>query len=405
MKTRAELSAREVDELQTSLVRRLGDTSVPTLPQVAVRVIELVSDPKSSLNQFAEVIRTDQALTGRILRMSNSAFFAQREPVTRIERATVMLGLDRIKAVALGFHLSKIAASDDGEFSTKRMWTQSLFRAWAAFRLAEMYDRTVTGEAFVVGLMADAGLPMMAKLAGESFGKVVNPSDPPAKQYLSEFKSLPFTHVDVIQALCQMWKLPPLLTKAICGHHRPAGAVSKSNKDSILHGVAYFTGSLSLDKAGKPTPEGTLATLGHKLFNKEPAELERIMVLAANDFKASREIFAQILDDKLNVDAILERANEELSESVETLVEESIAAEGGEKASRFDLGDMILEMERCDANRVTVFIADSSGNRIVSEQVNPKSQSREEICQRLLLSTAEPDVVASIFTRLSQLAA
>src|SRR5262245_65395254 len=103
MKPRGELSAREVEELYARLQKRLGDTSVPTLPQVAVRILELIANPNSTIQKFTEVIKTDQALTGRLLRLSNSAQFAQRQPVTRLERAMVLLGMDRLKAMSLGF--------------------------------------------------------------------------------------------------------------------------------------------------------------------------------------------------------------------------------------------------------------------------------------------------------------
>ncbi len=391
--------------MHQSLMRRLGDTSVPTLPQVAVRVIELVSNPKSTINQFAEVIRTDQALTGRLLRMSNSAYFAQREPITKLERAMVLLGLDRLKAVSLGFHLSKLAVGDDGEFSVKKLWTQSLFRAWAAFRVAEMFDKSLSGEAFIVGLMSDAGMPMMPKLAGDAFMKSVDPRDPPAKQYLSEFRKLEFTHVDVASCLCQMWKLPELLTKPICLHHAPAGPAIIRNRESILHATAFYVNTITLDPKARETADGASAALAQKLFNKSPEDMEKAFQLAGGDFRASRELFSQVLDENMGVEKILQQANGQLSEKVEELVVEISELELGRPESRFELDGMILEMESGDNNRVQVYIADSAGNRIVSEQIDTRKQSKDEISSRLLLDGAAPDVIASIFTRLNQLAA
>jgi HD-like signal output (HDOD) protein len=77
---------------------RLGDSSVPTLPEVAVKVVQLVGNPHASLKDFVEVVQNDQALTARLLRTANSALYAQRQPVTQLQRAMVLLGLTIVAA-------------------------------------------------------------------------------------------------------------------------------------------------------------------------------------------------------------------------------------------------------------------------------------------------------------------
>src|SRR5689334_2751536 len=105
MKPRSELSGAEVDDLLGALEGRLHTVGIESQPEVAARIVELVSDPDAGLRQYADVVRADAALSGRLLRLANSAFFAQREPVTSLDRACVLLGLDRLKAVSLGFQL------------------------------------------------------------------------------------------------------------------------------------------------------------------------------------------------------------------------------------------------------------------------------------------------------------
>ena len=166
MKPRSELTAREVDELITSLTTRLGDTTVPSLPQVAIKIIDLVGNPDSTIKQFGEVISGDQALTGRLLRMANSAAFAQRKSVSSVERAMVLLGLERLKALALGFHLSKAAAADDSAIGFRSMWTQSLFRGCVAMKITEKIKKENSCEAGVFGFMCYAGVPSMPGLGG-----------------------------------------------------------------------------------------------------------------------------------------------------------------------------------------------------------------------------------------------
>lgn len=400
MKPRKELSSREVEELHQSLVRRLGDSSVPTLPEVAFKVVQLVNNPNSSLRDFVEVVQTDQSLTGRLLRAANSALYAQRQPVTQLQRAMVLLGLDRLKAMALGFHLSQTAASDTGDFSFKRLWTLSLFRAWTAFRVVEFFDRTITGEAFIVGLMLDAGVPMMPKLAGPLYRKVVDPADSPQKQFQCESEHLPFTHVDVVAALSRMWMLPALLTRPILNHHRSTGAVVPGNQASILDAAAYFVGGLALDgEVGEPA--GHTAALGKRLFGLAPDELRKTMRNAAADFRTSKEMFTHILDDSITLEQILANASRELGDTSTTAVPETPAG----PTIRLQGDGLIYELEPAGSHKVKVIIADDHGARLLSEEVEPEGQSREELRRTLMLENAPDALVDKMVGELRRLAA
>lgn len=405
-KTRSELTAREVEALHESLARRMGDTSVPTLPEVAVKVIQLVSDPRASLKDFADVIGADPALTGRLLRTANSAYYAQRQPVTQLHRAMVLLGIDRLKAMALGFHLSQAAAGAENGNSVKSVWTQSLFRAWTAFRLAELFDRRLSGEAFVVGLMLDAGLPMMSELAGaEAYEAVVAGASGPTKVYAAEFKGLPFTHVDVAAALCRIWKLPTVLARPICLHHSAVEPVREKDGASLLQAAACYAGALQLDFKNADGPSAPLATLAERLFRITTKELQGLLRNAANDFKASKEMFADILDPETSVERILQSANRELNDAVEDLVQHSLDAETGANMCRFETDGLVLEFVPAHDHRVTVYLADGDGNRLLSEDIDPRNRSVDELRQILMLGATPDTVVGEIVKKLNAMAA
>lgn len=396
------MSAREVDELHQTLMRRLGDSSVPTLPEVAVKVIHLVSNPNSTLKHFVDVVQNDQALTGRLLRSANSAAFAQRQPVTQLQRAMVLLGLDRLKAMALGFHLSKAASSDESGFSFKRLWTYSIFRAWTAFRLTEYFDRTITGESFIVGLMLDAGIPMMPKLIGESYQKVVNTEDIPQKQYLCEVNGLEFTHVDVIAALGKMWKLPPMLLKPMMAHHTSPDAMNPKDHGSILQAVAYFVGTMSLEHMDGRTTTPASVAVARRLFSMDEAELKKVLKNAASDFRASKEMFTHVLDDTVSIEKILAQANMELTDSSAVV---AVSSGQAGTAPRFESGGLVFEVERSTASRVRVVVADQQGHRLLSEEIEPEKRTPEEIRKALMLEDASSEMFEKVLSEMRRLAA
>ncbi|MEM1423962.1 MAG: HDOD domain-containing protein, partial [Planctomycetota bacterium] len=277
MKPRSELTAREADELITSLTQRLGDTTVPSLPQVAIKIIDLVGNPDSTIKQFGEVISGDQALTGRLLRMANSAAFAQRKSVSNVERAMVLLGLERLKALALGFHLSKAASTDDSAVGFRSMWTQSLFRGCIAMKIAEKINKQCSGEAFVVGFMSDAGVPSMPGLVGEDYPGDQAAASHPTKLHAHERKTYQCTHVDVIMALCRIWKLPERLAKPISLHHTRPSACNPKDDMSLLGCLAYFAGNLPLSSDGKVDQVTTSARDAERLFQINTDDLQTLL--------------------------------------------------------------------------------------------------------------------------------
>ncbi len=408
------MSARDVADLHDRLSRKLGDSALPTLPEVALRIMDLVGNERSTIDQFAEVIQSDQALTGRLLRLANSAHYAQRKPVTTLNRAMVLIGMDRLKAMALGFHLSKAAASDKSAFGFKRQWTISLFRAWFALRLAERFDKSVSGEAFIVGLMSDAGVPMMPRLAGAQYLELVTVDMPPALRLKQEFEHFEFTHVDLAAVMCRIWRFPTVLARPICLHHSPARSIERTEtgyeSQSLLHAIAYFAGSLPLSPGDSEhssnLDEAGFAVLGEQLFSMSAADMQQTVAEAAKDFAATRDLFSHIVDRGLSVEAILRKANHHLGDSVEELCEESLENERllG-RVLRFEAGGLTLEMERAVDHLVTVYINDAAGKRLLSEEINLKVQDEGQIRQLLLLDEASDDEIEQVFAGLKRLAA
>lgn len=406
MRIRKELSAREVEELHQNIARRLGDSSVPTLPEVAVKVVQLVGNRNATIKDFVEVVQSDQALTARLLRTANSALFAQRQPVTQLQRAMILLGLDRLKAMALGFHLSQAAAKDNSDFSVRRVWAASVFRAWTAFRLTEHFDRKITGEAFIVGLMLDAGLPMMTQLVGSKHASTVDPAATPLAQYLAEMNNLEFSHVDVISSLCKMWKLPDVLARPIAMHHTRPERMDTRDPISILHCVGYFVGSMTLSTDANAPARPDMAPMAKNLLGLDAAMVQKTLRNAAADYQATKDMFSHILTDTTSIESILSAANKELSDTDAQLIEGAPAAPGAAGPSlKFNTGALVLEAEKGTANKVKVFIADTAGTRLLSEEIEPGTVSRDDLKRTLMLDDAPDPLVDQVFTELRRLAA
>ncbi len=405
MKARQELSATDVEHLIERLSRRLDDGAVPTLPHVAVQILNLVGDDSASLRDFADVIQTDRALSGRLLRLANSAYFAQRKAVSNLQRATVLIGLDRLKAISLGFHVSRAASGADPQ-RVKHVWTLSLFRAWLAHRLAERLDKSVAGEAFIVSLLSDAGEPLLHELLPEAKVDYPWPATP-ARRFHYEFNHLAFTHVDVAAALARFWRLPEVLMRPIVLHHIQPTPASERDRKSILHAVAFIVGSLHLDDAEALTSHiDKLDAAARHLLKLDRETLSKAVLAAGADFRATRDLFAHIIDETLSVDDVIARANTCLTGQLDRFLLRDIEHEHPPPESlRIDAGGLVFDIEPLPKAGVTVYIADSAGKRLISEQIDPSRFSAEEIRQMLLLDEAPDDDFEAVMDSIRKTAA
>jgi hypothetical protein len=78
-------------------IEKLSD--LPTLPQVAQRVVELSQDPKTSYRDLKTVILPDPPLAAKVMMMANSAFYHRRDPAKTLEEAIFTIGLNNLVAI------------------------------------------------------------------------------------------------------------------------------------------------------------------------------------------------------------------------------------------------------------------------------------------------------------------
>ncbi len=157
-----------------ALVARIN--KLPTLPSSYQKLVDILKSPNSSIEDVAEVISTDPAMTARLLKLVNSAYFGLQKPVADVARAGALLGLDRIMALVLGQGIfSDCEAPKVEGFSMEALWQHSVSTAAAAHRIAvaENMDRDVVTSAFLAGMLHDIGKLVLAMGLPEQYAKVL----------------------------------------------------------------------------------------------------------------------------------------------------------------------------------------------------------------------------------------
>ena len=112
---------------QDVLEKVLRSPRLPSLPAVALEVINLAQQDVN-MNRIAETLRHDPALSSKILRTANSAFYGQSQTISTISRALVVMGLSAVKTLALGFSLVAIIKHPGKtDFDHVGYWRRSLY--------------------------------------------------------------------------------------------------------------------------------------------------------------------------------------------------------------------------------------------------------------------------------------
>ncbi len=205
------------------LERVLASPRLPSLPAVALKVIDLVQQEDVELDAIAVAVQNDPALTARILKTVNSSYYGQSGTVTNVSQALVVLGLRTVKTVALGFslvpNLQKSSESGEG-FDHISYWKRSLLSATAAKMFADNAGSRFTEEAFLGGLLQDMGMIALHQVLGEDYETVTDATGGHHTALTAlEQDRLGVTHAQVGAELAGLWNLPPLLGHAIRGHH------------------------------------------------------------------------------------------------------------------------------------------------------------------------------------------
>jgi len=199
---------------------------IATLPEVTLGIIELVEDPNSSAQDLNELIGRDPALSARVLKVVNSAFYGLPRQIGSINRAISLLGLNAVKNIAIAASLAKLfrggALCD--RFDAKDLWEHSIAVATAARLLAKEARMSSGDEAFLGGLMHDIGIMVAlqsdrAKLAKVFADMQFDGNGAPLIDFrMAERNVFGADHCHFGEALCEQWKFPRSLALA-CGHH------------------------------------------------------------------------------------------------------------------------------------------------------------------------------------------
>jgi len=227
--------------------------TLPTLSTIAAQVFNAASDPNSSASSLTKVIQNDPALTAKLLKIVNSAFYGFQKKISTIEKTVVILGVEQVMDLAFGLAASKVfnVSSSIGGYNPQILWHHSLCIALIAQHICLQFPELQKLGAFTAGLLHDFGKIFLMDNFSEKYTEIYNDAEKyDIPIYELEEEKFGINHATIGQLLAEGWNLPEHLVEAIGFHHRPTGAPNHTRLAAIvgladyLHYKAILTGSL-----------------------------------------------------------------------------------------------------------------------------------------------------------------
>lgn len=214
------------------ILDKLND--IPTLPIVATKVTELINNPNSSSAEIADVLKKDQVLTAKVLKLINSPYYGIPGEVTDVKRALAYLGFNTLAQLVLSVSvISLFSEKKNNRFSLQDFWKHALGTAVASEVIAKKINYPKPEECFTCGLLHDVGKIVLLQIAPEEFLKVIELSEKEKISFVEAERRLEVpSHGYLGEYIADKWRLPMVIRMSIRYHH-----VDVSEMETMLSSI------------------------------------------------------------------------------------------------------------------------------------------------------------------------
>lgn len=211
--------------------------SLPTLPTVVAKMIEMIDDPNTDAMTLSRLIETDQVLTAKVLKLANSAYYGLSRQIGALNMAVVVIGFNALRNIVLGLTvIERFAKNWNGYFDFTQFWEHAVACGIASRLLARDRGYLNAEEAFATGLLHDLGKLIFNQYLPEDFDQIVGLVH--QKGYTFEEAELEvagISHAEVGALMAEHWRLPKRLVEGIAYHHRPMRAPGEGKLPAVVH--------------------------------------------------------------------------------------------------------------------------------------------------------------------------
>ena len=262
-----------------------GVVGLISLPDVCVRVKEMVDDPECSASDIGKVVSSDAALTARLLRIVNSAFYQFPARIETVSRAITIVGNRELRDLVFAASVAGIFEKVSNDLiDIEAFWRHAVYCGIVSRIIAGRCRVLHKERLFVAGLMHDIGRLVIAfKLPSECRQVLNHMKENQLSLHVAEKDILGFDHAEVGAELMKAWSLPYTHQLAALNHHAPENA-----NDCMLEASIVFLANTITELAEAGTDNvDVLKSVPEQIWeitNVSIDDIEDILVEARDQF-------------------------------------------------------------------------------------------------------------------------
>lgn len=255
--------------------------TIPTLPQVVVKLNSMVENPKVGLEEIGTLVSEDAPIATKVLRIANSAVYGLAEPATSVVEAAKVIGARTIRNIALQ---ASIFNRYDGLKSTRDLnletiWKHAIFTGQLAQELAmqcPILDSSTADKFYTCGLLHDLGKVVMLESLGDEYLDAYRESRETGRAvHVVEEELLGYNHTDIGSIVAKRWRMHPDIVRVIQHHHGPRFEIESDPQVALVaiaDQLAYRIDTPDFDVFVRK-----LASLASNLLKLRPSDFDLVV--------------------------------------------------------------------------------------------------------------------------------
>jgi len=200
----------------------LGDFRLPMFPQVVMKALGKIRDPKASAREVSAIISADPGLSMQVFKIVNSAAFMTRRGIVDLTQAVAMMGMNKLESLLLSVAVGNGLPHESRQgYSFQVFWRAAMQRAAIASSLSVIVCPGRRMESFTAALLQDMAIPFLLQQQTDSYLPVLTSWRTDAKVDLAHLERSHFDwdHAEVATWICSEWSLPETISMVIGEHH------------------------------------------------------------------------------------------------------------------------------------------------------------------------------------------
>ena len=274
-------SQKSIDEVLSDL------TELKLFPPAAQKILRLANNPAANLRSIEQAVKLDPVLTGRVLKIANSAYYGAPNRIATLGQALGVMGFQPAREMAVALAIGSLQSGKAKD--SRDLWAHSIKTALASRLLGRYVSRVDNNALFIAGLLHDIGQTVMKVIFPESYELMsARFQGDYAKLVKAEHFKYKFDHAELGARCLEMWNLPETTVEIVRRHHYDSN--SMKTKDPIQRAVLvlicseqlvlkYDEGLRQQDLIAAATAQQSFAYLGLTAGN-----LDIVVELMAEEF-------------------------------------------------------------------------------------------------------------------------